>query len=51
MLKESPRTVDVVAETFSDLLILERRDFEKLLDASPDLREIIEKVAEERLKA
>jgi len=50
LLKDSPRTADVVAETFSDLLILERRDFEKLLDANPELKETIEKVAEERLK-
>jgi len=50
LLKDAPRTASVVAETFSDLLILERRDFQKLLDANPDLRETIEKVAEERLK-
>ncbi|WP_416899240.1 MAG: cation:proton antiporter [Minwuia sp.] len=50
LLKDAPRTADVVAETFSDLLILERRDFQKLLDDNPDLRSTIEKVAEERLK-
>jgi CPA1 family monovalent cation:H+ antiporter len=50
LLTGAPRTVDVVAETFSDLLILERRDFQKLLDDNPDLRTTIEKVAEERSK-
>ncbi|PJK28909.1 cation:proton antiporter [Minwuia thermotolerans] len=51
LLKDAPRTADVVAKTFSDLLILERRDFQKLLDANPDLRKTIETVAEERLSA
>jgi CPA1 family monovalent cation:H+ antiporter len=50
LLTGAPRTVDVIAETFSDLLILERRDFQKLLDDNPDLKSTIEKVAEERMK-
>lgn len=51
LLKDAPRNADVVARTFSDLLILERRDFQKLLDANPELQATIEKVAEERLGA
>ncbi|WP_417515770.1 cation:proton antiporter [Minwuia sp.] len=50
LLTGAPRTVDVVAETFSDLLILEKRDFDKLLDEHADLKATIERVAEERLK-
>ena len=49
LLKDTPRTSDVLAETFSDLLMLGRRDFQKLVEDNPDLRETIEKVAESRL--
>ena len=51
LLNDVPRSSDVMAETYSDLLVLERRDFQKLLDNNPDLRDTIEKVAEERLKS
>jgi len=50
LLKEAPRTADVVAESFCDLLTLERNDFDKLLTTNPDLKETIEKVAEMRMK-
>ena len=50
LLKDAPRTADVVAETFSDLLILERSDFDKFLDANPEIKQTIEKVAESRLR-
>ena len=49
LVKHTTRTANVVAESFSDLLTLERFDFEKLLNASPDLKRTIEKVAEERM--
>ncbi len=49
LLKDTPRTSDVLAETFSDLLMLDRRDFQQLMKDNPDLRETIEKVAELRL--
>ena len=49
LLKDTPRTSDVLAETFSDLLMLDRRDFQQLVKDNPDLRETIEKVAELRL--
>ncbi|MEC9346871.1 MAG: cation:proton antiporter [Pseudomonadota bacterium] len=50
LLRDAPRTADVVAEGFCDLLILERGAFQKLLDDNPDLRQTIERVAAERLK-
>ena len=50
LVKDTTRTASVVAESFSDLLILERFDFEKLLNTSPDLKRTIEKVAEERMR-
>ena len=50
LLKDAPRTADVVAETFSDLLILERSDFDKFLDANPENKQTIEKEAESRLR-
>jgi len=49
LLKDTPRTSDVLAETFSDLLMLGRRDFQQLVEDNPDLRETIEKAAELRL--
>ena len=50
LLKDAPRTADVSAESFSDLLILERSDFDKLLDANPEIKQTIEIVAESRLR-
>lgn len=50
LLKDAPRTADVAAESFSDLLILERSDFDKLLNANPELKQTIEKVAESRIR-
>ena len=49
LVKDTKRTADVVAESFSDLLTLDRSDFEKLLNTSPDLRRTIEEVAESRM--
>ena len=50
LLKDAPRTADVSAKSFSDLLILERSDFDKFLDANPEIKQTIEKVAESRLR-
>lgn len=49
LLKEMPRTADVTALTYCQVLALNAGDFRRLLDNHPDLRERIERVAEERL--
>ena len=49
LLKEMPRTADVTALSYCQVLALFARDFNQLLDANPDLRTRIERIAEERL--
>lgn len=49
LLKEMPRTADVTALSYCQVLSLSVRDFKQLLDANPELRERIERIAEERL--
>ncbi len=49
LLKEMPRTADVVAHGFCDLLVLEARDFQAFLNDYPDLKKTIEATAQERL--
>ena len=51
LLKEQPRIADVTALTYCQMLALFVKDFRTLLDANPELRERITKVAEERLAA
>ena len=51
LLNRRPRSADVAAVGYCHLLVLESRDFRRLLRAFPDLRQQIEAVAEERLKA
>ena len=46
---DQPRTADVTALSYCQVLALFARDFNQLLDANPDLRERIERIAEERL--
>lgn len=46
-----PRTANVTALSYCDLLALYTRDFERLLDAHPTLRETIMTVAAERVAA
>lgn len=48
LLSDKPRKVSVHAEGFCDLLTLYTKDFRALLDAQPDLKATIEKVAAER---
>jgi len=48
LLSDKPRKVSVYAEGFCDLLALYTRDFKTMLDAQPDLKATIEKVAAER---
>jgi voltage-gated potassium channel len=49
LLTDLPRTATVVAATSCQLLILRMVDFRKILEAHGDLREVIERVARERL--
>lgn len=49
LLKDTPRTADVMADSFCDLLTLDRDDFQELLAADAELRHEIEQVAEQRL--
>ena len=51
LLKEMPRTADVTALSYCQVLALFVRDFRPLLDANPEMRERLERVAEERLAA
>jgi len=49
LLTRRPRTADVVATRYCHLLVLEARDFQRLLRANPEVRATIERVAQERL--
>jgi voltage-gated potassium channel len=49
LLTDLPRTATVVAATSCQLLILRMVDFRKILEAHADLREVISRVARERL--
>ena len=49
LVTDQPRTVDVVAQSFCDLLLLYRQDLDELLQADPELQQTIEGVARERL--
>ncbi len=51
LLREVPRTADVTAQGFCDLLTLSAGDFHALLDANPEMRETVERVARERMNA
>ena len=46
-----PRVADVTAQAFCDLLVLNTHEFQTLLERLPELRQTIDRVAEERLKA
>lgn len=50
LVRQMPRTADVEALSFCELLTLYVRDFHTLLDANPDLRATIEEVARQRLQ-
>ena len=49
LLRETPRVATVAANSFCELLVLRKADFEELLVKSPQLKEEIEKVAAARL--
>ena len=48
LLHGAPRTADVKAMGFCDLLTLDARDFDSLLDETPGMREEIERIAAQR---
>ncbi len=48
LLSRAPRNADVLAQGFCHLLVLEARDFRRVLRGNPALREEIESVAKER---
>ena len=51
LVTERNRIADVSAQGFCDLLTLYVKDFKALLEANPEMREAIEKVAQDRLQA
>ena len=51
LIAHRPRSADVVALGYCQLLALHTRDFSRMLQANPELRDTINKVAEERLAA
>ena len=51
LLENRPRNADVIAEGYVHLLVLDRRDFDRLLARRPQLRATIEAVAARRVEA
>ena len=49
ILRDTPRVATVAADSFCELLVLRKQDFEGLLTKNPQLKAEIEKVAEDRL--
>ena len=49
LLRDTPRVATVAADSFCELLVLRKQDFEGLLTKNPQLKAEIEKVAEDRL--
>lgn len=50
LLSDQPRMAKVSSRGFSELLTLSTADFQRLLDADPQMLEIIERVAAQRIK-
>jgi len=48
LLDKRPRNADVIADGYCHLLMLHRRDFDRLLERRPELRAGIEQVAARR---
>jgi CPA1 family monovalent cation:H+ antiporter len=48
LLDNRPRNADVISDGYSHLLMLHRRDFDRLLSARPEVRAEIEAVALKR---
>lgn len=51
LIEHSPRTADVIAQTYSDIYILEKESFKTISDKHPQLYQTIKKTATERQKA
>lgn len=51
LLSRRPRLADVVALTYCQLLVLRQSDFERFMDANPEARAIIKRIADARLAA
>jgi CPA1 family monovalent cation:H+ antiporter len=51
LLTGQPRTADVLSDTYSNLLVLDKKNFELALKDSPDIISHIRQVAEERLES
>lgn len=49
LVKDMPRVADVQAASFTDLLVLTRRDFRAVIERDTTIRDAIERAAEERL--
>jgi Na+:H+ antiporter len=49
LLSRRPRQADVVALTYCQLLVLRRSDFERFMEANPEARSAINRIAEDRL--
>ena len=49
LLSAQPRNADVVASGYTHLLVLYRRDFNKLLASRPEVRAAVEQVAAQRV--
>ena len=49
LLSSQPRNADVVANGYCHLLVLDKRDFNKILARRPDVRQEVEAVAARRI--
>lgn len=49
LLTDNPRNADVVSAGYTSMLVLKRKDFDGLLRTDPNLKQAIERVAQERL--
>ena len=49
LLTKQPRNADVTAASYCHLLVLDKRDFRRLLRTDKDLKQAIEEIADARL--
>ena len=48
LLNDKPRNADVVSSSYTNMLVLKRRDFDALLKAHPEMRQTIDETARKR---
>jgi CPA1 family monovalent cation:H+ antiporter len=48
LLNDKPRNADVVSSSYTNMLVLKRRDFDALLKSHPEMRQTIEETARKR---